>query len=532
MNIICNKFSPFFSLAVALISFGLIACGEDSGTSSKSHSDTSTLVESFDDLPNCSKNRNGVVIEIPTEKKAYVCDNKRWEFDHDILDTVQTEDDLNACLSKNEGDSVWVVEESAIMVCTDRKWEKHVKEEPSNENEIPIYKSEDDLPNCTKARQGKLVLAEAVAWQCDEERWQNLGHAYNVEDDLPNCTSKLNKEKAYILENGLSMTCVDKRWTESDSIEVAEPVSSSSEKKSSSSAKKESSSSTKNSSSSAKVTSSSSAKASSSSTKTASSSSAKVTSSSSSSAKSSSSSKVQSSSSAKVSSSSTTVASSSSKTVVPSSSSQKAASSSSSKVASSSSTSNLSSSSQKAASSSSGKANWAYLNPNVSYGEMTDARDNQVYKTVKINDNVWLAENLNYKTSTSYCMKDDSTYCEKYGRLYNLDVAQTICPEGWKLPSIDDWHDLYAAAQKIQPDSLARYVLWSKSFTKGTNELGFSGTPTSVWDINRSSQGYIAQDDAFYWSSTGNNTFELYTHSVYFGFYSSRSRLAVRCIKK
>lgn len=503
MNIICNKFSPFFSLAVALISFGLIACGEDSGTSSKSHSDTSTLVESFDDLPNCSKNRNGVVIEIPTEKKAYVCDNRRWEFAHDILDSVQTEDDLNACLSKNEGDSVWVVEESAIMVCTDRKWEKHVKEEPSNENEIPIYDSEDDLPNCTKARQGKLVLAESIAWQCDEERWQNLGHAYNVEDDLPNCTSKLNKEKAYILENGLSMTCVDKRWTESDSIEVAEPVSSSSEKNSSSSAKKESSSSTKNSSSSAKVTSSSSAKVSSSSTKTASSSSAKVTSSSSSSVKSSSSQK----------SSSSVAQSSCSKT-------------------SSSSTSNLSSSSQKAASSSSGKANWAYLNPNISYGEMTDARDNQVYKTVKIDDKVWLAENLNYKTSTSYCMKDDSTYCEKYGRLYNLDVAQTICPEGWKLPSIDDWHDLYAAAQKVQPDSLARYVLWSKSFTKGTNELGFSGTPTSVWDINRSSQGYIAQDDAFYWSSTGNNTFELYTHSVYFGFYSSRSRLAVRCIKK
>jgi uncharacterized protein (TIGR02145 family) len=190
-----------------------------------------------------------------------------------------------------------------------------------------------------------------------------------------------------------------------------------------------------------------------------------------------------------------------------------------------------SSSSQTSGSSSSGKANWAYLNPKISYGEMTDARDNQVYKTVEIGDKVWLAENLNYETSTSYCMKDDTAYCAKYGRLYNLDVAQTICPEGWKLPSIDDWHDLYAAAENAQAES-SRYALWSTSFTKGTDKLGFSATPTSVWDINRSSQGYLAQDDAFYWSSTGNNTFELYTHSVYFGFYSSKSRLAVRCIKK
>lgn len=77
--------------------------------------------ETLDDLPNCSKNREGEIAEVTQEKKAYICEDGRWEFDHVILDSVKTEDDLSACLSKNEGDSVWVEKESAIYVCTDRR---------------------------------------------------------------------------------------------------------------------------------------------------------------------------------------------------------------------------------------------------------------------------------------------------------------------------------------------------------------------------------------------------------------------------
>ena len=106
----------------------LVACGDDSGTGGKSDvGNVSLQVESSDDLPNCSKNRNGDIAEVLGERKAYVCDNGRWEVSHDILDSVKTEDDLSACLSKNEGDSVWVTDESAIFVCIDRKWENAKK---------------------------------------------------------------------------------------------------------------------------------------------------------------------------------------------------------------------------------------------------------------------------------------------------------------------------------------------------------------------------------------------------------------------
>ena len=38
-----------------------------------------------------------------------------------------------------------------------------------------------------------------------------------------------------------------------------------------------------------------------------------------------------------------------------------------------------------------------YLNPDVSYGEMLDKRDNQVYRTLVISNHVWTAQNMNYE---------------------------------------------------------------------------------------------------------------------------------------
>ncbi|MCK9182721.1 MAG: fibrobacter succinogenes major paralogous domain-containing protein [Fibrobacteraceae bacterium] len=208
-----------------------------------------------------------------------------------------------------------------------------------------------------------------------------------------------------------------------------------------------------------------------------------------------------------------------------SSSSGKASVSSSSKIS-------VSSSSEITGSSSS-KAVWAYLNPAISYGKMKDSRDNQVYKTVVIGTQTWMAENLNYKVDSSWCYMDSAGYCEKYGRLYqwgaamDLDVAynskmrggsevdyQGICPSGWHIPDTTEWQTLHDYVEANNGDDSVATSLKSTSGwdagDDGTDAFGFSALPVGWRDddggfergISKSSRSEDGTYGIYFWTST------------------------------
>ena len=150
------------------------------------------------------------------------------------------------------------------------------------------------------------------------------------------------------------------------------------------------------------------------------------------------------------------------------------------------------------------KTSWNYLNPDIYYGEMVDDRDGQIYKTVKIGDQVWMAENLNYESGGSSCGGGHDFQpgdCSKYGRLYIRFDAVGVCPEGWHLPDNTEWNALFAAVggKEVAGKALRSQKGWVND-GNGPDVYGFSALAAG----NRGSDGLYNYEDfnAYFWSAS------------------------------
>ncbi len=63
----------------------------------------------------------------------------------------------------------------------------------------------------------------------------------------------------------------------------------------------------------------------------------------------------------------------------------------------------------------------------------------QMFETIKIGSQTWMAKNLDIEVPGSWCYDNNSDNCKKYGRLYTYEAALKACPKGWHLPSSAEW---------------------------------------------------------------------------------------------
>ena len=135
------------------------------------------------------------------------------------------------------------------------------------------------------------------------------------------------------------------------------------------------------------------------------------------------------------------------------------------------------------------------------YGEYLDTRDNQVYRTVQIGSQIWMAQNLNYEQEGK-CFD----VCAKYGRFYSWKYAKDVCPSGWHLPDTTEWDILVATAGGT---SLAGKQLSTRGWDgwEGTDAFLFSALPAGremfyYNDLNGSGYVYdLENKGAYFWSS-------------------------------
>ncbi len=150
---------------------------------------------------------------------------------------------------------------------------------------------------------------------------------------------------------------------------------------------------------------------------------------------------------------------------------------------------------------------WAGSVVNIGYGTLTDPRDGKTYKTVVIGTQTWMAENLNYEISNSWCYENKEENCEKYGRLYTWAAAKSAVPNGWHLPTSEEWGVL---AANVGGMANAGTKLKSKNgwnSGNGTDDYGFAAFPAGS---RNSGSFYDLGSYARFWTATGYSSSKAY----------------------
>jgi len=161
------------------------------------------------------------------------------------------------------------------------------------------------------------------------------------------------------------------------------------------------------------------------------------------------------------------------------------------------------------------------------FGEFEDKRDGKKYRTIKIGEQVWLAENLAFKPDSGkyWPPENNKGNIERYGYLYNWETAKNVCPSGWRLPEKNDFELL-----------LQNYGKNAYKELKVSGSSGFSIIDCGLkYGVNYTT----SEGGTVFWTSTEKNKRNVWGLSVdsrnsiikFYDTFGKNSGLPIRCIK-
>lgn len=158
----------------------------------------------------------------------------------------------------------------------------------------------------------------------------------------------------------------------------------------------------------------------------------------------------------------------------------------------------------------------SYVAP-TSEGTYTDPRDGQTYKWVRYGNLDWMAENYRYYVGglqdSVYVDADENTHLAELGRLYTPAGAQAATPDGWRLPTDEDWKQLEMTLGMSRNDAdkteqwrgnIAKSMITSNGDTTALN-IRLAGYYTPYTTMGMTGFRFISAY-GWYWSSTTDTT--------------------------
>ena len=166
--------------------------------------------------------------------------------------------------------------------------------------------------------------------------------------------------------------------------------------------------------------------------------------------------------------------------------------------------------------------------------------DGNIYKIVRINNTIWMAENLKAKHDSSggnlkfFLPNGESTNVTSFGLLYDFENACKACPKGWRIPSNKEWEELFEFSKSNIASNYKDNQFWKGE--ENSNISNFSVRPAGIGNNQEHPNNF--NEKTLFWSNSKEEEHFVWTYVFEKGKNKIRKAsqhptyaFSIRCIK-